>query len=93
MFEKGQIVFSKAGHDKGQAFIVVSAEGQYAYIADGRGRKLQNPKKKKYKHIQISKYILEDIKEKLESGGYLTDADIRKALSGYVKNTDLKPEL
>ena len=76
----GQVVYSKCGRDKGGAFIVISAEGDYVYIADGKLRKLENPKRKKLKHIQATKYVFAEIKEKVMNEGYLLDADLRKAL-------------
>ena len=30
-FEKGQIVFSKCGHDKTLPFIVIAVDGEYLY--------------------------------------------------------------
>lgn len=83
MYTKGQVVFSKSGRDKNKAFIIVDIDGQYLYLADGRIRKLEKPKKKKIKHVQIVNKVDADIKQKLDSNLYLTDADIRKALEAY----------
>ena len=52
-FEKGMLVRSKAGHDAGEIFIITGTEDAYVYLADGRLRTLQKPKKKKKKHVQI----------------------------------------
>jgi len=73
----GQIVFSKQGRDKGCAMVVVSVEGEYAYLVDGRLRRLAKPKKKKLKHIQITKDIVILVPP---CGRALQDADIRKYL-------------
>ena len=83
LYSKGQIVFSKCGRDKGRAFIVVDFCNEYVFIADGSLRKLEKPKKKKKIHIQISKNIDNDIKNKLENELYLLNSDIRKALAKY----------
>ncbi|MDD3277601.1 MAG: KOW domain-containing RNA-binding protein [Lachnospiraceae bacterium] len=48
----GMFARSLAGHDKGKLYIVVSGDDSYVYLTDGRIRPLQNPKKKKRKHIQ-----------------------------------------
>ena len=48
-FEKGMLVRSKAGHDAGEIFIITGTEDAYVYLADGRLRTLQKPKKKKKK--------------------------------------------
>ena len=88
MVEAGQVVFSKKGRDKGLPFIVVNVSGEYLFLADGRLRKLEKPKKKKKMHVQSTKTISEDVRQKLLSGGYLLDADIRKALEPFTKNEE-----
>jgi ribosomal protein L14E/L6E/L27E len=47
------MVISLAGRDKGKIAAVVSADGNFVMIADGRIRKTEAPKKKKLKHIRI----------------------------------------
>lgn len=83
MYSKGQIVFSKCGRDKGRAFVVYDYNEDYVFIVDGDLRKLEKPKKKKKIHIQISKYIDEEIRNKIENELYLLNSDIRKALAKY----------
>ncbi len=51
MIEKGMIVKSIAGRDHGRFFLVLDTDAQFAYIADGRMRLLEKPKKKKAKHL------------------------------------------
>ena len=48
----GDLVLSKAGRDKGEYFLVVSVEGSYASIVNGKQRKVLNPKKKNIKHLE-----------------------------------------
>lgn len=83
MYSKGQIVFSKSGRDKGRAFIVFDYDEDYVFIVDGDLRKLEKPKKKKKIHIQISKTVDEEIKNKLENELYILNSDIKKALAKY----------
>ncbi len=83
MFSLGQIVISKSGRDVGRMFIVTGVCSDYLYLVDGDLRKLNKPKKKKIKHIQIVNYIDLEIKEKLLNNLYLIDADFRKALLKY----------
>ena len=78
--QKGQVVFSKCGRDKGRAFMVLSVEDEYVFLADGQLRPLSKPKKKKAKHIQQTHTILEGL-----AAGGLTDADIRKGLQLFKK--------
>lgn len=42
----GMFATSKAGHDKGQMYIIIKEEGNFVYLADGRTRTLEKPKKK-----------------------------------------------
>ena len=84
MLKKGQICFSKAGHDKGGAFIVLHSDDTYAYIADGKLRTLEKPKKRKI-HIQISNEVNSEIENMLENELYINDSHIRKALAKYNK--------
>ena len=54
----GMVVISAAGHDNGQWFVVTDADGRYAYLADGKERKLAAPKKKNLKHIRSTGHTL-----------------------------------
>ena len=44
---RGLVVRSKAGHDQGGFFTVLSSDERYAVICDGKRRSLEHPKKKK----------------------------------------------
>ena len=79
----GQVVYSKCGHDKGKAFIVTEIEEDFLYLTDGKSRKMDKPKKKKTKHVQIINYYDDELKTKIENGEYLLDADFVKALKKY----------
>ena len=50
--QAGSLVYSKAGREKAKLLLVLRTEGEYAYVADGDLRKVENPKKKKLKHLQ-----------------------------------------
>lgn len=78
----GQVVFSKCGHDKGKAYIIISIMDEYLYLCDGEIRPLDKAKKKKSKHVQVTDYILKDLKIKIESGTVI-DADLTKELKPY----------
>ena len=81
-FQVGQIVISKSGRDKGMAFIVLSTEGEYLYLADGQLRSMQKPKKKKLKHIQPTSTVSAEIVQTINSGRLL-DSDLRKAIAEF----------
>ena len=79
----GQIVYSKNGHDKGKSFIVTKIEGEYLILVDGKTRRVDKPKKKKAKHVQVTNYSDAEIKSKIECGVNLLDSDFVKVLKKY----------
>ncbi len=56
----GQLVTSLAGRDKTILFAVVKTEGEYVFLADGRNRKTETPKKKKAKHIHKTACVISE---------------------------------
>ena len=51
--KKGMLAKSKAGHDKGKTYIIYEVDDTYVYLVDGIIRKVENPKRKKRKHVQV----------------------------------------
>jgi len=49
----GMFARSLAGHDKGKLYLINEIDNEYVYLVDGKIRTIENPKKKKKKHIQI----------------------------------------
>jgi len=87
-FMIGQIVFSKAGRDKGEAFIVLQIEGEYLYLANGKSRRLESPKKKKAKHVQPSKTVDDGLKDAILAKENMKNADFRTALKKYQRERE-----
>ncbi|MDO5014736.1 MAG: KOW domain-containing RNA-binding protein [Clostridia bacterium] len=60
--EIGTLVYSIAGHDKGQYFIVTQIDQDFCFLVNGKQRKLSNPKKKNPKHVRKTnmKFSLND---------------------------------
>lgn len=82
-YQRGQIVYSKSGHDQGETMVVLSVEGGYVYLADGKRRTLTKPKRKKIIHVQPTKFVDAALKAKLDQDDYLLDADIVKAIKSF----------
>jgi ribosomal protein L14E/L6E/L27E len=85
-FQIGRVVLAKAGRDKGHAFIIIKRlDDDYVLIADGVGRTIDKPKKKKTKHLTPKPFLVKELKDKIEDGKQVLDADIRKSLKslGY----------
>lgn len=79
----GSVVISKAGRDKGDNFIVLSLDGEFAMLANGDLRKVDKPKKKKLKHLQKTNYVSDFIAEKMKNVGKVTNSEVRKALAEF----------
>lgn len=78
----GQIVVSKAGRDAGKRFLVMKVvDGQFVQIADGDLRRVEKPKKKKIKHLELTGEVAETIGEKLKGNARITNPEVRKALA------------
>ena len=70
-----------AGHDKGQMYIVIKEDGDFAYLSDGKTRKLENPKKKNRKHLQIVKTDTDKVLlEKIRNGQIIYNEEIKRAV-------------
>ena len=73
---EGEIVRSRAGRDRGRAFVVTKLlDADYVLLVDGRLRTLERPKKKKRRHL------LKASETRMELTGHLLDADFRKFLT------------
>jgi len=75
-----QVVKSLAGRDRGKLFIVLKTEENFAYLADGKLRKTENPKRKKIKHLQHFRTCEGPVFQKIINDERVLDSEIRKAL-------------
>lgn len=83
----GQVVKSRSGRDKDRYFVIIGMEGdQYLFLADGDLRRMDNPKKKKMKHVARLNIVIDDVAERLEQSKKVTNAELRKHLKnlGYL---------
>lgn len=72
---RGLVVRALAGRDRGGYFVVLSAENGYAYLADGKRRKIEAPKRKNIRHLQMTATLVD-----LEG---VTDKKLRSVLKQY----------
>ena len=82
----GRVCTSRAGHDKGRAFLIVGVcDDHHVLLSDGETRKLARPKKKKLTHLHIEPLKSDEIAKKFAESKEILDADVRKALQlfGY----------
>ena len=83
----GRFAVSKAGHDSGTCYIIVGEEGDFVYLCDGRKRKLEGPKKKRKKHIQITgRTVPEELLQRLKTGKRVRNEEVKYAIKQYLKD-------
>lgn len=84
----GQVVTSKAGRDVGRDFFIIKLiDNQFVYIADGELRSLENPKKKKLKHLLLTKLYSEELELRLLNKVKTNNVDIRKLLKQTISDS------
>ena len=76
----GDVVRSKNGRFKGEFFVVVGLEEEYAYLVNGKQRKMDSPKMKKIKHLELGIDHSNHIGDKLEQGLKVTNNEVRITL-------------
>ncbi len=79
-FEKGRVVISTQGRDKGRPFLVLENLGKdLVTIPDGLVHPLERPKKKKTRHLH-AKPIMVNLNTVRPEGGQIQNSDIRRSL-------------
>jgi len=77
----GQIVKSKAGRDKDKIFFIVDIlDDRYVLIADGIMRKMENPKKKKIKHLSKYNLVSNEVKNRFKENKKISNLTLRREL-------------
>ena len=76
----GMVVKSMAGHDSGSYYAVMRVDNGYAYIADGKLRKVESPKKKNTLHLQKTKAVI-DVTD-------ITNKKLRTALAVFNREAE-----
>lgn len=81
----GKIVISKKGRDMGKYLAVINCDKNYVFVADGKERKLETPKRKNIKHISITADTL--TKDQMK-----TNKQLKKAIAVYKDTVALKED-
>ncbi|MBE6962015.1 MAG: hypothetical protein E7445_06110 [Ruminococcaceae bacterium] len=84
---KADIVQSDAGRDKGKLFFVLDVEDEYLLLADGKSRKVEAPKRKKYRHVRFVSSVETRVSAKITGEEIITNSELRKALAVF-RETD-----
>jgi ribosomal protein L14E/L6E/L27E len=86
--ERADIVRSIRGRDSGELFFVMTVDENFAYIVNGKDRRIEKPKKKKLKHIEFLESDQGRTAQKIREGDHISNSEIRRALAS--KTQDLK---
>ena len=78
--KEGMLAISKAGHDKGNWYVVLKVEDNKVFLINGENRSIDRPKEKKIKHLQPVNVIPEILQEKQKAGKAWTNEEIKRAL-------------
>ena len=79
------VVVSTAGHDQGEIFYVIDTDDQFLYLANGKDRTLDKPKRKKRKHVQKVLRSETRVVEKLIRGDKVLNSELRRDLAFHAK--------
>ena len=80
---KADMIVSLAGRDKDQLFFVVDTDKEFIYIADGKGRRLESPKRKKRRHVRKLPLYPSRVAEKLRNGDKVLNSELRRELAVF----------
>ena len=84
-FNISDVVVSTAGHDQGEIFYVIGTDDQFLYLANGKDRTLDKPKRKKRKHVQKVLRSETRVAEKLIHGDKVLNSELRRDLAFHAK--------
>ena len=75
------VVVSKAGRDQGQWFYVVDMDQSFLFLANGKDRTVDKPKRKKRKHVEKVLRSETRVAGKILSGDKVLNSELRRELA------------
>ena len=75
------VVKATAGRDREKLFYVVGLDEQFLFLANGKDRPLDRPKRKKRKHVQKVLRSETRVAEKLKHGDKVLNSELRRDLA------------
>ena len=75
------VVVSTQGRDRGQWFYVIAQDPSYLFLANGKDRALDRPKRKKRKHVQKVLRSETRVADKLRHGDKVLNGELRRDLT------------
>ena len=81
------VVVSTKGRDQGNWFYVIAEDPVYLFLANGKDRTLDRPKRKKRKHVQKVLRSETRVAEKLRLGDKVLNGELRRDLAFLARAT------
>ena len=75
------VVMATSGREKGMLFYVLSMQENMLFLVNGKARTLENPKRKKCKHVQKVLRSETRVAEKLRNGDKVLNSELRRDLA------------
>ena len=75
------VVVSTAGRDRGQWFYVIAQDQTYLYLANGKERSMDRPKRKKRRHVQKVLRSETRVAGKILAGDKVLNGELRRDLA------------
>jgi len=80
---RAHLVEATAGRERGKLFYVVETDGEYLFLADGKSRRVEAPKRKKRKHVRFIADTGDRVAAKIRENEKLTNSELRKSIASY----------
>ena len=80
-FNISDVVKATAGRDQDELFYVIDADSEFLFLANGKDRPLDRPKRKKRKHVQKVLRSETRVAEKLRRGDKVLNSELRRDLA------------
>ena len=77
----GDAVLVTTGRDSGRLMRVIGLEQEKLLLADGRRRKVEQPKRKNPKHVQTVTRADSDVAQRLRRGELIRNSELRRDLA------------
>ena len=85
-FQIADVVESTAGRDKGTRYYVIAGDDTWLSLVNGKGRGMDNPKRKKCKHTIKVLRSETRVAQKLRAGDKVLNSELRRDLA-YLRQT------
>ena len=80
-FNIADVVLSTAGRDQGELFYIIGTDPVYLMLANGKDRTLEQPKRKKLRHVDKVLRSETRVAAKLRNGDKVLNSELRRDLA------------